>query len=162
MHLLGVAQVLAVIVIANGVPVLARKFLRDRYGWPLDGGLVLSDGHRLFGRSKTVRGIVLSIVAGIVLAPLFGLGADLGAGIAACAMAGDLFSSFCKRRLGMESSSQALGLDQVPESLLPLLWSAPVLGFGAADILLGVVVFLVGELAISRLLFRLHIRERPY
>jgi hypothetical protein len=41
--------------------------------------------------------------------------------VAFMAMLGDLFSGFVKRRLGMGPSDKALGLDYVPESLLPLL-----------------------------------------
>ena len=77
-------------------------------------------------------------------------------------MAGDLLSSFAKRRLGRPSSSQALGLDQVPESLLPLLACRVPLGLGWLDVAVLVGVFLVGELLVSRLLYRLHIRDRPY
>ena len=35
-------------------------------------------------------------------------------------MAGDLLSSFTKRRMRLASSSMAPGIDQVPESVLPL------------------------------------------
>ena len=37
--------------------------------------------------------------------------------------AGDLFSSFVKRRLDLASSSMAIGLDHIPESFFPLLAS---------------------------------------
>lgn len=162
MHLIGIAQVLGVIVVANGAPVLAKWLLGERWAWPLDGGVLLPDGMRLFGASKTIRGVCLAIAAGWLAGPIVGLEGSLGAGIAALAMAGDLLSSFCKRRLKLPSSSQALGLDQVPESLLPLLWCAAPLGFEAADIILGVVVFVAAELLLSRLAFRLRIRDRPY
>jgi CDP-2,3-bis-(O-geranylgeranyl)-sn-glycerol synthase len=95
-------------------------------------------------------------------APLIGLEADLGARIAALAMAGDLLSSFIKRRLRLPPSSQALGLDQIPESLLPLLACIDPLDLTMYDIAAGVVIFLVGELLLSRLLFRIHLRDRPY
>ena len=77
-------------------------------------------------------------------------------------MAGDLFSSFGKRRLGLAPSSQALGLDQVPESLLPLLACRTALSLTAADIALAVVIFFIGELVLSRLLYRAHLRDEPY
>jgi len=32
----------------------------------------------------------------------------------------------------------------------------------AADIALGVGIFFVGELIVSRLLYRIHLRDRPY
>ncbi len=162
MQLIAIAQVMAVIVAANGAPVLAKKVLGARWAWPLDGGALLFDGRPVFGTSKTLRGVVLAVAAGGLAGPLVGLDVALGAQIAALAMAGDLMSSFLKRRLNRPPSSQALGLDQVPESLLPLWWAASAQGYGAAGVLLGVVVFFVGELLVSRVLFRLHIRDRPY
>ena len=77
-------------------------------------------------------------------------------------MAGDLFSSFCKRRLGLPPSSRASGLDQIPESLLPLLACRDLLGLAAADIAACVVLFVVGEVVLSRVLFALRLRDRPY
>ena len=49
-------------------------------------------------------------------------------------MTGDLFSSFIKRRFGSAPSSQALGLDQIPESLLPLVACSFILPISIADI----------------------------
>ena len=95
-------------------------------------------------------------------APLLGLSLGVGATVAAAAMAGDLFSSFTKRRLNFPSSSQALGLDQIPESLLPMLACANALSLTATDIVLGVAIFFVGELILSRLLYWLRLRDRPY
>jgi hypothetical protein len=77
-------------------------------------------------------------------------------------MAGDLLSSFCKRRLGRAPSSRATGLDQIPESLLPLLACPQALALTVADILVGCGLFFAGELLLSRLLFKLRLRERPY
>jgi len=162
MHPLAVTQVLALLVLANSMPVVAKKILGDRFAWPLDFGLKLPDGHRLFGASKTIRGVALAVSSCWAGAPLIGLEADLGARIAALAMAGDLLSSFIKRRLRLPPSSQALGLDQIPESLLPLLACIDPLDLTMYDIAAGVVIFLVGELLLSRLLFRIHLRDRPY
>ena len=77
-------------------------------------------------------------------------------------MAGDLLSSFLKRRLNLPSSSQAIGLDQVPESLFPILACRDALSLTIADIALGVGVFFVGELILSRFLFQVHLRDEPY
>ena len=77
-------------------------------------------------------------------------------------MAGDLVSSFTKRRMGLEASSMAPGIDQVPELALPLLLMMDPLGLSAVDVALGVAVFWLGELALSRLLFRIGMRDRPY
>jgi CDP-2,3-bis-(O-geranylgeranyl)-sn-glycerol synthase len=116
----------------------------------------------LFGSSKTIRGILVSILVTTAGAPLVGLQPEIGALVAGAAMAGDLFSSFVKRRLNMQPSSRALGLDQVPESLLPLLVCRQVLALTTADIVLGVGIFFVGELILSRILYKAHLRDKPY
>jgi CDP-2,3-bis-(O-geranylgeranyl)-sn-glycerol synthase len=77
-------------------------------------------------------------------------------------MVGDLFSSFFKRRLNMPSSSRASGLDQIPESLFPALACRNFLGLTPADIVVCVVVFFVGEVVLSRLLYAFRLRDRPY
>jgi CDP-2,3-bis-(O-geranylgeranyl)-sn-glycerol synthase len=77
-------------------------------------------------------------------------------------MAGDLCSSFVKRRLNFAASTQLLGVDQLPESLLPLLALRGALALSAADIGVGVAGFLIGELVLSRLLYKIHLRDEPY
>jgi hypothetical protein len=59
-------------------------------------------------------------------------------------MAGDLLSSFVKRRLNLPPSSRATGLDQIPESLLPALVCRGALSSSGLDIAICVGVFLVG------------------
>src|SRR5690242_21658020 len=146
MHPLAVAQVLALLALANSAPVVAKKILGDRWAWPVDFGMRFADGHRVFGASKTIRGVALAVCFGSAGAPLLGLAAGLGARVALLAMAGDLLSSFLKRRLSRPSSSQALGLDQIPESLLPQFACIGPLGLSALDIATGVVLFVVGAL----------------
>jgi len=162
MHPLTVAQILALLTVANGAPVVAKKLLGTWMSWPLDFHVVLPDGHRLFGAAKTIRGVAVAIVSGWAAAPLIGLDAGLGAWVGVLAMVGDLVSSFIKRRLNLPPSSQAIVLDQVPESFLPLLACAGPLGLTTGDVAAGVVIFFIGELLISRLLFRLHVRDEPY
>ena len=77
-------------------------------------------------------------------------------------MVGDLFSSFLKRRMNLASSTMAFGLDQVPESLLPMLACKWLIPITMVDIVIVTVAFLVGELIGSRLLFKLNIRDRPF
>jgi hypothetical protein len=80
----------------------------------------------------------------------------------AAAMAGDLFSTFVKPRLDRPPSSQPMGLDQVPESLLPLLVGRQALSLGAIDIAIVVAIFFIGEVLLARLFYRLGLREQPY
>jgi CDP-2,3-bis-(O-geranylgeranyl)-sn-glycerol synthase len=78
------------------------------------------------------------------------------------AMAGDLLSSFVKRRLGLAPSSQAIGLDQIPESLFPLLAACLLLPLTALDVAVATMLFFAGGLLLSRLLYKWHVRDRPY
>ncbi len=155
-------ELLLLIIIANGVPVMASRFLNFRVGLPLDGGVRLPDGNPLFGPSKTFRGLILSLLFTGVAAELIGLSFMLGTSVALWAMLGDLLSSFIKRRLGMASGSQALGLDQIPESLFPLLAVAEQLALTAEQMMVTVITFMVLELLVSRILYRLRLRKRPY
>jgi CDP-2,3-bis-(O-geranylgeranyl)-sn-glycerol synthase len=134
----------------------------DRYSAPVDGGLVLCDGRRLLGPSKTWRGVAFAILGPACLSPLIGLSWRAGALVGLTAMAGDCIASFLKRRLGLAASSMALGLDQIPESLLPAISMRAYAQLSALDIFMVVLIFFVGELALSRVLFRLGLRERPY
>jgi CDP-diglyceride synthetase len=161
-HPLAILQSLILIIAANGVPVLFARLLGTRFARPIDGGVVLRDGHPLLGRSKTWRGLAAAILLAACVAVLIGLPWRLGALAAASAMAGDCLSSFVKRRFGLEPSSMTLGLDQVPESLFPAIACSAYLPLGPIDVLAIVLVFSVGELAMSRLFFAVGLRDRPY
>jgi CDP-diglyceride synthetase len=162
MQPLVILQLLILLMLANGTPLLAKKILGDRYSYPVDGNLTFPDGRALFGRSKTIRGVVLAILVTTAGAPLIGLGWRIGFAVGSFAIAGDLFSSFVKRRFNMPPSSQASGLDQIPESLLPLLACRASLSLTTADIGVCVVVFFIGEVLLSRLLYAWRLRDRPY
>ena len=148
--------------LANGSPLIAKRILGEIFARPLDGNVQFVDGRPLLGPSKTIRGIVVSLLVTALGAPLLGLPIWIGLLVAAAAMAGDLLSSFLKRRLGLAASSKATGLDQIPESLFPLLACRSVLSLTAIDIAAGCAVFFVGELLLSKLFFRLRLRDRPY
>ena len=78
------------------------------------------------------------------------------------AMTGDLLSSFIKRRMGKPESSQVRGLDTIPESLLPLWLLNDSLSLNAVDITVTIGLFFLCEELISPLLYKLHIRKKPY
>jgi CDP-2,3-bis-(O-geranylgeranyl)-sn-glycerol synthase len=162
MQLLHILQLLVLMTLANGIPIVAKKIFGTRFSFPLDAGTIFFDGRPLFGASKTIRGILISVLITTASAPLIGLDLTIGAIVAGAAMAGDLFSSFVKRRLNSPPSSQALGLDQVPESLFPMLACRDALSLTIADIALGVGIFFIGALILSRFLFRAHLRDEPY
>lgn len=160
-HVVIVLKVLALVGVANGAPVIAKRLLGTRAGQSLDGGRKLADRRFLFGPSKTFRGIVASTLATSAAAPVLGLPLFVGTVAALSAMAGDLLSSFVKRRLGIPPSRMCLGLDQIPEVLLPCLVLAALLPLSAIDIGIVVAGFCVGDLVVSRLMFDLGVRDTP-
>jgi CDP-2,3-bis-(O-geranylgeranyl)-sn-glycerol synthase len=162
LHPRAILQFLTLLTVANGAPVLAARLLGTFLSSPIDRGARFLDGRPVFGASKTVRGIVVALLATTLTSRLIGLDWDIGILVGAVAMAGDLLSSFVKRRLGRPPSSRMTGVDQVPESLFPLLACRHVLSFTPADIAVVVVTFFAGEVLLSRLLYVLRIRDRPY
>jgi CDP-archaeol synthase len=162
MQLELVCKFVLMLAVANGAPLLAKKLLGSFLDYPLDAGRSLADGHRLFGSSKTVRGVLVGVLAAALLAPLVGFSWTTGLVVGAAAMAGDLFSSFIKRRMGLAPSSRAPGLDHVPESLFPALATMTDLGLTLIDVLLVVALFTVGGQMLSLLLFKIRLRDHPY
>jgi len=157
-----IVTILLLLLCANGAPILARNLLGECADWPVDGGYVAADGRRLLGSTKTWRGVGAAVLATTVLAWLLAYPAQLGAGLALAAMLGDLFSSFCKRRLGLAPSARASGLDQIPEALLPLWLMQRSLAIDWVQVLMLLVLFIMTNILLSRLLYRLKIRLRPY
>lgn len=157
-----ILQLLLLLMVANGTPVITKKLLGRRCSRPLDGDLQFADGRPVFGPSKTIRGVVLAILATIAGATMIGLEWEIGLLVGSFAMVGDLLSSFLKRRLDMPSSSRASGLDQLPESVLPLLACRVALPLTPADIVICAMLFFVGEVVLSRLLYAVRLRDRPY
>ncbi len=155
-------KLLALLVIANGAPVIAQDLCKNRGAWPVDLGLRCADGRPLFGPSKTWRGLFSALSATTCSALLINLPWQVGLVVATAAMFGDLFSSFVKRRLNIEPSGQAVGVDQIPESLLPLLAVKDRLHLDWSTIWQLVALFFFLEISLSPLLYRLGIRRRPY
>lgn len=162
MQFMLILQCLALLTLANGTPVVAKKIFGARLSHPLDSGLRFLDGRPLFGPTKTVRGFLLSVLMTTGAAPLLGLDWRIGLSMGGVAMAGDLFSSFVKRRINLPPSSRAIGLDQIPESLFPLLACRAALSLTVVDIAAAVAIFFVGEILLSRELYKFGLRDRPY
>jgi hypothetical protein len=66
----AIAESLALMGAANATPVALRRLLPDRYSTPVDGGLVLRDGRRLLGPSKTWAGVTIAILVPACLSRL--------------------------------------------------------------------------------------------
>jgi CDP-2,3-bis-(O-geranylgeranyl)-sn-glycerol synthase len=93
-------QLLFLLVVANGMPILMKRMLADKGGWPVDAGWRLPlDDHPLLGKCKTWRGILSALLGTGLAALVMGWSFDVGVFIGLWAMVGDLFSSFIKRRL---------------------------------------------------------------
>jgi CDP-archaeol synthase len=161
-RLRAIMRVLFLLTLANGAPVVAKKVFGNRLSRALDNGARYLDGQPLFGASKTIRGIIFSVLVTVVGGYLLGLRGKTGALIGSIAMSGDVFSSFLKRRMRLPVSSRAIGLDQIPESLFPLLACRRALSLTVSDIAVAVITFLISELLISRVLYKFRLRDRPY
>ena len=132
--------------IANATPVLLGG------GKPIDGGRILSDGHRLFGDGKTIRGFFV----GVFFGPLTGIGQIIAAPylsplmemyvtvtpemqhvlymtlpaaflLSVGALLGDLVGSFLKRRINVKSGNPSPVLDQIGFILMALILASPFL-----------------------------------
>ena len=160
--LMLVSKMLFLLATANGVPVFMKKILGEALAYPIDGGMTLSDGRPLLGKSKTVRGVVSSILATSLCAPLIGWTVGAGAVVGAAAMGGDMLSSFLKRRMKIPPSGMATGLYQIPEALLPALAARGIVPLSYCDILLVVCGFFIGALIVSRAFYILRFRDQPY
>jgi CDP-2,3-bis-(O-geranylgeranyl)-sn-glycerol synthase len=148
--------------VANGAPVIARRLLGEKAASPFDFDRKFFDGLPIFGPSKTIEGIAAALVATACVAPALGLSWWVGAITAIACMAGDLFSSFVKRRLGMRSSSQAIGLDQIPEALFGALAVRPALPLTLTDVAVVTFAFLIGQMILSRISFAVGLRKHPF
>lgn len=155
-------SLLIMLMVANGAPIVARKLLPSVGACALDGGHRFFDKRPIFGSAKTVRGIVSACICTAAISPLLGFAVFTGITIACGAMLGDLISSFIKRRLAIPSSGQALVLDQVPESLIPLLFVQAQFNLEIVEIFMVIAAFFLIGLIISRILFKLGIRHKPY
>lgn len=155
-------QLLLLIIIANGAPILIRVLSKDGFNTAVDFDHYLPDKKRIFGASKTWRGIAAACIATPAAAWLLGYSPKIGLIIAVFAVLGDLISSFIKRRLSMEPSSMAPLLDQLPESLLPALMTMDTFNLNISSVILLVLIFVIAELVLSHVLYSWGVRRRPY
>ena len=137
--------------VASSVPWALGRICGDRWRCPLDFGVMLWDGERLFGDHKTWRGLVAGIAACSVVGLLIGVGYRLGATVGFLALAGDALSSAIKRRLRRPPGTEVAGLDQGPEAFLPLLVLRQPLGLSFASIIIVTLVFAVLDIALAPL-----------
>jgi CDP-2,3-bis-(O-geranylgeranyl)-sn-glycerol synthase len=154
-------NIFLLLLLANASPIIAARLFGSHLNQAVDFGLHFNN-KPLLGASKTWRGIIAALLVTILAAIVLHVPWTQGMLIALGAMLGDLLASFIKRRLGIPSSGMSLGLDQIPESLVPLLLIQTVVDMSWQTILVMVAAFFVVELILSRIGFILHIRKRPY
>jgi CDP-diglyceride synthetase len=114
-------RALLLLIVVNSLPWALGRALSGRWCAPLDFGLALPDGRRVFGPHKTWRGLGAAACGGALAASLLGLHWWTGVEFAALSLLGDVFSSLCKRRLAVPPGHDVWLLDQLPEALLPLI-----------------------------------------
>ncbi|MAA64098.1 MAG: hypothetical protein CL581_04870 [Alteromonadaceae bacterium] len=157
-----ILELLLLLLAANGAPVLGSRLMGRVGNAPIDGGIKWRDGVRLLGGSKTWRGFIVGTASCALLSALLGLGVAFGAVFGALALLGDLISSFIKRRRRLAPSSRSTGLDQFPESFLPVLFGHFWLGYGWLTLVVTVALFMLANIMMSPLLYRLGIRKQPH
>jgi CDP-archaeol synthase len=147
---------LFLIVVANLSPIIGQRLLGNRFASPLDCGSRFLDGRPLLGSSKTWRGYLFAIPITILCAWAEGLDMATGLVFSLAVLVGDSLTSFIKRRLGLVSGGHAPGLDQVLESLLPLLVVQHRFDLALSGILGVVMTFIILDLIFWRHYARPH------
>lgn len=151
MDLVPALQALLLVALASSAPWALGRACGHRFAWPLDGGLRLRDGERLFGAHKTWRGLLAGTAACSIAGALLGTGFLVGAAAGVLALTGDALSSAIKRRLRRPPGTEVPGLDQVPEALLPLLVLQRPLGLSMAAVIGVTLAFTMLDLALTPL-----------
>ena len=109
---LSALYIIVPIYCTNGAPVLFGG------GKAIDFGRTMSDGERIFGDHKTVRGLLSGLVVGIIVGIFESfLSADnvtiMAMLASAGALLGDLGGAFIKRRMRIKPGQSLPGVDQL-------------------------------------------------
>jgi CDP-2,3-bis-(O-geranylgeranyl)-sn-glycerol synthase len=142
MDVVASAKALLLVSAASTAAWLAGVVFAGRWSAPLDFGLVLTDDKRLLGSHKTWRGLLAGVIGCALVGRSLGLAIGTSAAFGFAALFGDALSSAIKRRLALPPGSEVLGLDQLPEALLPLILFSKPLGLGAVDVAVVALVFM--------------------
>ncbi|MGI0141877.1 MAG: CDP-2,3-bis-(O-geranylgeranyl)-sn-glycerol synthase [Candidatus Micrarchaeales archaeon] len=123
--------------VSNGAPVLFGG------GRAIDAGKKIR-GKRIFGDNKTVRGLIAGLLVGGLIAfgesmflpylLVIGIASSFGAHF------GDLLGSFIKRRLGLSSGHNFMGMDQYFFVIFAIIFALP---FGHAPTIYGIIFILI-------------------
>lgn len=154
--------------VANAAPVVfARLYKRLGKLHPLDRGLTLWDGRRLFGENKTVEGFLGGLLSGItasVFLSFLGLHSfPEGLILSLGALLGDLLGAFIKRRLGLPPGAPAPLLDQLDFVIGAVMLRA--LFFGSVDLRIFMVLIVftpIIHLATNTVAFLMGLKQHPW
>ncbi len=158
---------------ANASPVVGGG------GLPMDGGKKLSDGYRILGDGKTVRGFLFGWLVGslvgfiqifvwrsspliqsVIGVPVWGWVVPVLLSLGA--LSGDVVASFIKRRFGVQRGSFIPVFDQLDFILGALIVASPV-WFPSCEVLITLLVLTpVLHIAFNRLAFELGLKSEPY
>lgn len=141
MEYANAARALLLVCAVNSAPWIAGRILGARGSAPLDCGLRLRDGERLFGTHKTWRGLAAGVLVGAFAGWAMGLGTVVGGLAGVAGLSGDAVSSAIKRRFRLRPGSEILGLDQLPEALLAVAVLAHPLGLGGLEVAIVALAF---------------------
>ncbi len=169
----------APIYFGNMAPVITKKIFTS-LAKPIDFGKTWK-GKPIVGKNKTFRGLIMGIVFGIAIALiqywLYGfeifrtisifdykvgssiiLGALMGFG----AVFGDMFESFFKRRLGIESGKPWIPFDQLDFIIFGLLFSFIIFVPPIPYTIIILVISPLGHILVNHLAFYLKIRKEKW
>ncbi len=161
MNLQHFLSALLLLWLVNFAPPLLAFLFDKRWAAPVDGGRLFWDGKPLFGPNKTIRGIVGAVATGAVAAPILGLPWFAGGAAAVLSMAGDLLSSFIKRRLNLASGSAVPLLDQLFEGAFPVIVLFPYVGTHPVVSGVWVLIFCLGAYVGSHF-FKKILSQQPF
>lgn len=137
-----IIKVILFLLWVNLLPAATKEICKERFKLPIDGGRLWFDHRPVFGTHKTVRGFIASLLGGLIFTKILGVPLWAAGSAALLAMAGDLLSSFIKRRFNIDEGTSVLGLDQLFESLFPALYLSLFLPLSLGKILVVVLCFM--------------------
>ncbi len=153
--------ILLILGVSNFLPILGRWLMGERMAAPVDLGIRWLDGRPVFGPHKTWRGLILSIAGAGIFSNLTGIGLAPGMKLAAISMGGDLLSSFIKRRRGLRSGASVPLIDQGLESMFSLAILRTELCLTWIEVFLLTGLFILFDIILSPILYRLGVRRNP-
>ncbi len=167
--------------IANSTPVVFGG------GAPIDRGKTLSDGRRILGDGKTLRGFIAGVLCGtltgivqisiaplllpilsnyvvvtVVMEEILLMSVPVVMLLSVGALLGDMIGSFLKRRVGLQSGGPAPVLDQLGFIIAALALASPLIQPSAIYVIVLVSVTLLAHWITNVLGYLLGLKENPW